>query len=64
VHGIGPCGTMPFTGVPLRTYRDFMTADEGRFRLCWFGKMNRGILPAHHFGSDVWIISALASLLR
>lgn len=57
VHGVGPCGMITFTGRPLRSYRDFMTADEDRFRLFWFGMMNRGILPAHHFGGDVWTIS-------
>jgi glutamate-1-semialdehyde 2,1-aminomutase len=57
VHGVGPCGMITFTDRPLRSYREFMTADEDRFRLYWFGMMNRGILPAHHFGGDVWTIS-------
>ena len=57
VNGVGPCGMITFTDRPLRSYRDFMTADEDRFRLWWFGMMNRGILPAHHFGGDVWTIS-------
>jgi glutamate-1-semialdehyde 2,1-aminomutase len=57
VHGVGPCGIITFTDRPLRSYRDFMTADEDAFRLWWFGMMNRGILPAHHYGGDVWTVS-------
>jgi glutamate-1-semialdehyde 2,1-aminomutase len=57
IHAVGPCGMITFTDRPLRSYREFMTADEDRFRLWWFGMMNQGILPAHHFGGDVWTIS-------
>ena len=57
INSVGPCGMITFTGRPLRSYREFMTADEDRFRLWWFGMMNQGILPAHHFGGDVWTIS-------
>jgi len=57
VNAVGPCGMITFTDRPLRSYREFMTADEDRFRLWWFGMMNQGVLPAHHFGGDVWTIS-------
>ena len=57
VNGVGPNGIITFTDRPLRSYREFMTADEDRFRLWWFGMMNQGILPAHHYGGDVWTVS-------
>jgi glutamate-1-semialdehyde 2,1-aminomutase len=57
VNGVGPCGIVTFADRPLRSYREFMTADEERFRLWWFGMMNQGILPAHHYGGDVWTVS-------
>jgi glutamate-1-semialdehyde 2,1-aminomutase len=57
INAVGPCGMITFTDRPLRSYREFMTADEDRFRLWWFGMMNQGILPAHHFGGDVWTLS-------
>jgi glutamate-1-semialdehyde 2,1-aminomutase len=57
ICGVGPCGMITFTDRPLRSYREFMTADEDRFRLYWFGMMNQGVLPAHHFGGDVWTVS-------
>jgi len=57
INAVGPCGMITFTDRPLRSYREFMTADEDRFRLFWFGMMNQGILPAHHFGGDVWTVS-------
>jgi len=57
INAVGPCGMITFTDRPLRSYREFMTADEDRFRLWWFGMMNQGVLPAHHFGGDVWTIS-------
>jgi glutamate-1-semialdehyde 2,1-aminomutase len=57
ICGVGPCGMITFTDRPLRSYREFMTADEERFRLYWFGMMNQGVLPAHHFGGDVWTVS-------
>ncbi len=57
INAVGPCGMITFTDRPLRSYRDFMTADDDRFRLYWFGMMNQGILPAHHFGGDVWTVS-------
>ncbi|HEV8200405.1 MAG TPA: aspartate aminotransferase family protein [Candidatus Polarisedimenticolia bacterium] len=57
INAVGPCGMITFTDRPLRSYREFMTADEDRFRLYWFGMMNQGILPAHHFGGDVWTVS-------
>ena len=34
-----------------------MTADEDAFRLYWFAMMNRGVMPAHHYGGDVWTVS-------
>jgi glutamate-1-semialdehyde 2,1-aminomutase len=57
INAVGPCGMITFTERPLRSYREFMTADEERFRLWWFGMMNQGVLPAHHFGGDVWTLS-------
>jgi glutamate-1-semialdehyde 2,1-aminomutase len=57
VNGVGPCGIITFTDRPLRSYREFMTADEDAFRLWWFAMMNQGILPAHHYGGDVWTVS-------
>ncbi len=57
INAVGPCGMITFTDRPLRSYRDFMTADEDTFRHWWLGMMNRGILPAHHFGGDVWTLS-------
>src|SRR5262249_2718092 len=35
ICGVGPCGMITFTDRPLRSYREFMTADEDRFRLYW-----------------------------
>jgi len=57
VNGVGPCGIITFTDRPLRSYRDFMTADEDAFRLYWFAMMNQGVMPAHHYGGDVWTVS-------
>jgi glutamate-1-semialdehyde 2,1-aminomutase len=57
INAVGPCGMITFTDRPLRSYREFMTADDDRFRLYWFGMMNQGVLPAHHFGGDVWTVS-------
>ena len=57
INAVGPCGMITFTDRPLRSYREFMTADEDRFRLWWFGMMNQGVLPAHHYGGDVWTVS-------
>ena len=57
INDVGPCGMITFTGHRLRSYREFMTADEETFRHWWFGMMNQGILPSHHVGGDVWTIS-------
>ena len=57
VNGVGPNGIITFTDRPFRSYRDFMTADEEAFRLYWFAMMNRGVMPAHHYGGDVWTVS-------
>jgi glutamate-1-semialdehyde 2,1-aminomutase len=57
VNGVGPNGIITFTDRPLRSYRDFMTADDDAFRLFWFAMMNRGVMPAHHYGGDVWTVS-------
>jgi glutamate-1-semialdehyde 2,1-aminomutase len=57
VNGVGPNGIITFTDRPLRSYRDFMTADDDAFRLYWFAMMNRGVMPAHHYGGDVWTVS-------
>jgi glutamate-1-semialdehyde 2,1-aminomutase len=57
INSVGPCGMITFTDRPLKSYREFMTADEDIFRHWWFGMMNQGILPAHHFGGDVWTLS-------
>ncbi|MFQ5876210.1 MAG: aspartate aminotransferase family protein [Acidobacteriota bacterium] len=57
INRVGPCGMITFTDRPLRSYREFMTADEETFRHWWFAMMNRGVLPAHHFGGDVWTVS-------
>ena len=57
INSVGPCGMITFTDRPLKSYREFMTADEEKFRHWWLGMMNRGILPAHHFGGDVWTLS-------
>jgi len=57
VNGVGPNGIITFTDRPLKSYREFMTADEEAFRLYWFAMMNRGVMPAHHYGGDVWTVS-------
>jgi len=57
VNGVGPCGIITFTDRPLRSYREFMTANDDAFRLYWFAMMNQGIMPAHHYGGDVWTVS-------
>src|SRR3989442_3187952 len=54
VNGDGPPGIITFNARPLSTYREFMTADEEAFRLYWFAMMNRGGMPAHHYGGHGW----------
>ena len=57
VAGVVTSDQLGPAGFEYGRFREFMTADEDRFRLWWFGMMNQGVLPAHHFGGDVWTVS-------
>jgi glutamate-1-semialdehyde 2,1-aminomutase len=57
VVGAGANGALMLAPKPVRNYRDWLTIDSDRWRVYWYGMLNRGIIVQPWAWDEQWTIS-------
>jgi glutamate-1-semialdehyde 2,1-aminomutase len=57
VTGAGANGTLMLSDKRVRNYRDWLSIDDHRWRIYWFGMLNRGVIVQPWAWDEQWTIS-------